>query len=222
MNKYFLFFILFTLQAFDQSREPGSFTQELDEQSSLQCAICTENTPGLWYCLNPCKHVFHHNCIDEWMRLYSSCPSCRAQVVDYEKLPFTVARLLQQEPNLGIPVRVISLFPSTRLWNLDLTSKGLESLEGLETIQEHDQVRMLFLSLNNIKEIPNNVFENFNNLHVLILNNNKIERVQQGAFAGLSNLKEVFFDNNNLSDEQQASIKQEIAQVTNNQAKVSF
>lgn len=49
-----------------------------------QCSICLEDfgkgesikdIPG------PCKHCFHAECLDEWLRKKASCPLCRSKVV---------------------------------------------------------------------------------------------------------------------------------------------
>jgi hypothetical protein len=50
-----------------------------------ECSICLHSyNPGQTICLakNPqCKHVFHHDCIEEWLKDHSDCPLCRVNLV---------------------------------------------------------------------------------------------------------------------------------------------
>lgn len=50
-----------------------------------ECSICLQSyNPGQTICLakNPlCKHVFHHDCIEEWLKDHSDCPLCRVNLV---------------------------------------------------------------------------------------------------------------------------------------------
>lgn len=43
------------------------------------CAICLSeyNTKDTVRCIPECRHCFHCECIDEWLRMNSSCPVCR-------------------------------------------------------------------------------------------------------------------------------------------------
>lgn len=51
-----------------------------------ECSICLLSyNPGQTICLakNPlCKHVFHHDCIEEWLKDHSDCPLCRVNLVN--------------------------------------------------------------------------------------------------------------------------------------------
>lgn len=38
------------------------------------------NGPGeeeVLYYKTPCKHVFHSNCLENWMKIKHECPTCR-------------------------------------------------------------------------------------------------------------------------------------------------
>jgi hypothetical protein len=57
--------------------------------TSKTCAICLEDDDTqedqetketeLRVCL-PCEHVFHENCLMEWVKVRASCPLCRSQI----------------------------------------------------------------------------------------------------------------------------------------------
>ncbi|XP_050236686.1 E3 ubiquitin-protein ligase MPSR1-like [Mercurialis annua] len=50
------------------------------DDSVSECAICLEEwdvDDGLVVKEMPCKHTFHGNCIDKWLRIHGSCPVCR-------------------------------------------------------------------------------------------------------------------------------------------------
>ncbi|OMP05937.1 Zinc finger, RING-type [Corchorus olitorius] len=48
------------------------------EGSGKDCSICLEE-----FKINeearqmPCKHFFHSNCVEKWLRIHGSCPVCR-------------------------------------------------------------------------------------------------------------------------------------------------
>ncbi|GBM93873.1 hypothetical protein AVEN_213440-1 [Araneus ventricosus] len=47
---------------------------------TIQCVICWETVSGLNRKSLPCSHVFHENCINEWLESSSSCPVCRSSI----------------------------------------------------------------------------------------------------------------------------------------------
>lgn len=48
---------------------------------SSTCPICINDmVEGDQARILPCKHFFHKNCVDEWLRVNASCPTCRASI----------------------------------------------------------------------------------------------------------------------------------------------
>mmetsp|Transcript_20539 Transcript_20539/g.63896 ORF Transcript_20539/g.63896 Transcript_20539/m.63896 type:complete len:198 (+) Transcript_20539:28-621(+) len=49
--------------------------------SGLECAVCFDSADGnaVFRCL-PCRHRFHRDCIDPWLRSHKTCPVCKTDV----------------------------------------------------------------------------------------------------------------------------------------------
>ena len=58
-----------------------------DEEESVgevvDCVICVcevdQSRPAL-YMLTPCDHIFHTQCLEQWMQVKMECPTCRTQL----------------------------------------------------------------------------------------------------------------------------------------------
>lgn len=50
----------------------------ISQTKPVDCAICTETLqPTESKILTTCKHLFHENCIGQWLQINNSCPNCR-------------------------------------------------------------------------------------------------------------------------------------------------
>lgn len=68
----------------------------VDVTDGRQCSICFE--PMADDCLNlTCNHTFHRHCITRWLRRHSTCPNCRAPLMESEE-----EQSERQETNRGI------------------------------------------------------------------------------------------------------------------------
>ncbi|CAN8241140.1 unnamed protein product [Cochlearia groenlandica] len=62
---------------------PQRFTEEEEEDVMETCAICLQEDQDLTELPN-CSHVFHDECIMEWVCRSNTCPLCRVVVDDEE------------------------------------------------------------------------------------------------------------------------------------------
>ena len=47
------------------------------------CAVCLNDMDiGEEVRIMPCKHLFHKDCVDEWLRVNASCPTCRWSIIN--------------------------------------------------------------------------------------------------------------------------------------------
>jgi len=75
---------------------------------------------------------------------------------------------------------------------IDLGSKGLTSLDGLQNIPNPNQITYLYLEDNKINHIPDHIFDAFPNLSNLNLTGNPLVRLQPNLFERLINLEELY------------------------------
>lgn len=71
---------------------------------------------------------------------------------------------------------------------LDLTDKGLTSLDGMEQIPCAKFVRVLGLGNNELTKLDKNSFKNFSRLDFIFLRKNKLETIDEGTFSDLPKL----------------------------------
>ena len=82
---------------------------------------------------------------------------------------------------------------------LDLSSKGLTSLEGLNAIAGIENLQWLYLGFNQLSELPAGIFNGLTNLQLLYLVGNQLSELPAGIFDGLTSLQELRLNNNQLS-----------------------
>ncbi|KAF1330073.1 E3 ubiquitin-protein ligase aip2, partial [Globisporangium splendens] len=68
--------------------------------SSSSCVVCMEAMRG--QCVElPCRHQFHEHCIEPWLKMHSTCPTCRHQLptdayTNYSVYAINTTIILQQ------------------------------------------------------------------------------------------------------------------------------
>merc|ERR1711892_185539 len=60
------------------------YNSDDDEEEIEECLICTEFLEKDLKTLEPCEHIFHLLCIEQWLGKDPSCPKCRAIVIQIE------------------------------------------------------------------------------------------------------------------------------------------
>lgn len=68
------------------------------------CPICIEDILED-ECITKCNHKFHNKCIDKWLENKISCPMCRAQLKEPDKIDPEVAEMFEYFPDISNIVR---------------------------------------------------------------------------------------------------------------------
>jgi len=53
------------------------------DRPTVDCVICYNSIDIMernGYMLAPCDHIFHRNCLQEWMDVKMECPTCRGDL----------------------------------------------------------------------------------------------------------------------------------------------
>ena len=59
---------------------PRFETATCDGDGLDDCAVClAEIKVAEKIAILPCRHVFHHACVEPWFHEHNSCPTCRAE-----------------------------------------------------------------------------------------------------------------------------------------------
>jgi E3 ubiquitin-protein ligase RNF181 len=72
---------------------------EAPQGLAATCAVCTEDVaPGQAAARLPCAHWYHAACIAPWLRIRTTCPTCRAELLPREEEAEAAGgRLLRRE-----------------------------------------------------------------------------------------------------------------------------
>lgn len=82
-----------------------------------QCPICHEAiTKETGITTMSCSHSFHLKCIGTWILKSTSCPCCRSEISEHEKLPVIRARTMSYEDDdiweiIRVDVPILQLPP---------------------------------------------------------------------------------------------------------------
>ena len=62
------------------NRFPKTIIDDIDKLKEKKCIICLENFKnGDESTTVPCFHIFHPNCIGEWLKKHNTCPICKTE-----------------------------------------------------------------------------------------------------------------------------------------------
>ncbi|KAL4563904.1 hypothetical protein LXL04_027952 [Taraxacum kok-saghyz] len=79
-----------------------TFSTLKGSRNGLECSVCLSafEDVEVLRLLPKCKHAFHIDCIDQWLRKHSSCPLCRIKVIVDDITLFTYSNSLRfHEPD---------------------------------------------------------------------------------------------------------------------------
>ena len=63
--------------------EPAVSLEELKDIDPRLVGDKDKNKPKHKVFKTDCNHLFHEQCLDEWLKIKEECPSCRRIVVDF-------------------------------------------------------------------------------------------------------------------------------------------
>ena len=142
------------------------FNDKLNFNDNDICTICFEKfvIGESKVSVTPCLHVFHHECIEKWIKekiTEPHCPNCKFSFIDYMENPTKITIQKKENKNFNINNKE----------NKDDTIKNIDKKFGEENIEasEHLRINSLTKQENNINSNINDINNNNN------INNNKFE-----------------------------------------------
>jgi len=114
----------------------------------VECTVCKENFSESEKCkVLPCKHLFHGDCIKQWLGIHNTCPICRYEFLtddkEYELAKQSPKIAFSYFPSLMLPTRTTPsflTFPTARSLFLSTTPSFL-------TFPTHQYIRSTIASL---------------------------------------------------------------------------
>ena len=169
-----------------------------------ECSICIDKITSAAITLSKkngsCGHLFHKKCLGGWIRDdHGDCPICRTQLSDTEKDQLK-SLSIRDLINSDSPPQVTDRHDQEGIIckELNLGSKGITSLDGLQDIHGIKDIERINLSYNKIAAIDPGVFNDLNKLKNLNLAYNKIEAIHPDTFSGLDVLKMLHLGTNKI------------------------
>ena len=126
-------------------------------------------------------------------------------MIELQKFILLAIALLGNNRLLGLSVR--DLPPAEKIVSqtesftiLSLADKGLTSLEGLDEMENIENVTYLVLENNQLSTLPAKVFSCCPDLKVLMLGENRLDNISPEAFANLTDLRALYLNDNSLEE----------------------
>jgi hypothetical protein len=72
-------------QMFSDKFKPRRYSKQINEFGIVTCSICLENLVETEVCVLNCRHLFHHDCIKNWLlkdSLKPKCPVCNYIILE--------------------------------------------------------------------------------------------------------------------------------------------
>ncbi|KAL4499032.1 hypothetical protein ABPG72_016934 [Tetrahymena utriculariae] len=106
--------------------------KELYQIADLQCSVCLEE-----FVLGKdkikvtiCNHIFHDNCLDEWLSKFKNCPLCR-QIHSLSQIKTHLeknSKILQKNKCRIISLENLREIPNEEIPNIDLKTKNQQNI----------------------------------------------------------------------------------------------
>ena len=137
--------------------KPQLFNEKINLNDNDMCTICCEKfVLGVSeVSVTPCSHVFHHECIEKWIKEKITdplCPNCKFSFLKYMENPTKIQ--IEKSENLKININDNEKEKNNNNNNSNENKKNEE-----ENIPSSDQMRINTIFMNNENNIDNNNIE---------------------------------------------------------------
>lgn len=103
---------------------------------NTSCAICLlDYEEGQDVCLLPCLHMYHHECLEEWIASHSTCPFCKSDLNVKARVPSTKEKIVKAAEQLMLfPLRHLAQYSMENERILNERRRSITRLEQLPVI----------------------------------------------------------------------------------------